>query len=34
MKTAWVRMGREYPDDAPTPDYVIDHVEELKGMLA
>ncbi|HIF72516.1 MAG TPA: HAD family hydrolase [Dehalococcoidia bacterium] len=34
MKTAWVRMGREYPNDAPAPDYEIDHVEELKGMLA
>ena len=34
MKTAWVRMGREkYPDDAPAPDYVIDHVEELKNVL-
>lgn len=35
MKTAWVRMGRDkYPDDAPTPDFVIDHVEELKSVLA
>ena len=35
MKTAWVRMGREkYPDDAPAPDYTIDHVEELKHLLA
>jgi HAD superfamily hydrolase (TIGR01549 family) len=34
MKTAWVRMGREYPNDAPKPDYVINHVKELKGMLA
>ena len=35
MKTAWVRMGREnYPDDAPAPDYIIDHVEELKPYLA
>lgn len=34
MKTAWVRMGREYPDDAPRPEFIIDHVEELKELLA
>ena len=35
MKTAWIRMGREkYPDDAPAPDYIVDHVEELKHLLA
>ncbi len=34
MKTAWVRMGREYPDDAPAPDFIIDHVEELRERLA
>jgi len=34
MKTAWIRMGREYPSDAPTPDYIVDHVEELKHFLA
>ena len=33
MKTAWVRMGREYPSDAPAPDFIIDHVAELKGHL-
>ena len=33
MKTAWVRMGREYPDDAPAPDFIIDHVAELKELL-
>ena len=33
MKTAWVRMDRKYPADAPAPDYVIDHVEELKDLL-
>jgi putative hydrolase of the HAD superfamily len=33
MKTAWVRMGREYPSDAPAPDFIIDHVTELKGLL-
>ena len=30
MKTAWIRMGREYPSDAPAPDFIIGHVEELK----
>lgn len=35
MKTAWIRMGREqYPCDAPAPDYIVDHVEELKHLLA
>jgi putative hydrolase of the HAD superfamily len=34
MKTAWLRMGREYPDDAPTPDFIVDHVDELKPYLA
>ncbi|MDE0591973.1 MAG: HAD-IA family hydrolase [Dehalococcoidia bacterium] len=34
MKTAWIRMGREYPSDAPTPDYIVDSVEELKHLLA
>ena len=34
MKTAWIRMGRKYPSDAPTPDYIVDHVEELKHFLA
>ena len=34
MKTAWIRMGREqYPDDAPKPDYIVDHVSELKPLL-
>ena len=26
MKAAWVRRGREYPDDLQPPDHVIDHV--------
>jgi putative hydrolase of the HAD superfamily len=33
MKTAWVRMGREYPADAPHPDFIVDHIEELKRHL-
>jgi putative hydrolase of the HAD superfamily len=34
MKTAWIRMGRKFPDDAPHPDFIVDHVEELKVHLA
>jgi putative hydrolase of the HAD superfamily len=35
MKTAWIRMDREkFPDDAPVPDFIIDHVEELKALLS
>lgn len=34
MKTAWIRMGREFPGDAPRPDFMVDHVEELKEHLA
>jgi len=33
MKTAWVRMGREYPADAPHPDFIVDHIDELKRHL-
>ena len=33
MKTAWIRMGREYPGDAPHPDIIVDRVEELKEHL-
>ena len=34
MKTAWIRMGRDFPPDAPYPDFIVDHVEELKVHLA
>jgi len=34
MKTAWIRMERKFPDDAPHPDFIVDHVEELKVHLA
>jgi len=34
MKTAWIRMGRDSPGDAPHPDFIVDHVEELKVHLA
>jgi HAD superfamily hydrolase (TIGR01549 family) len=33
MKTAWVKMGREYDFDAPRPDYEVNHVSELKPLL-
>jgi putative hydrolase of the HAD superfamily len=33
MRTAWVRMGREYPDDAPTPDLIIENVDDLRPLL-
>ena len=32
MKTAWVRRGRQFPDDLQPPDYVVDHVAELTNM--
>jgi len=34
MKTAWIRMGRDSPGDAPHPGFIVDHVEELKVHLA
>ena len=33
MKTAWVRRGRRFPDDLQQPDYVVDHVAELRKMV-
>ena len=33
MKTAWICMGREFPDDVPAPDYIVEHVSELKRLL-
>ncbi len=33
MKTAWVRMGRDYPQDAPRPDYTIERVTDLRPLL-
>ncbi len=32
MKTAWVRRGRQFPDDLQPPDHIIDHVAELINM--
>ncbi len=33
MKTAWVRVSEEYPDDAPSPDMEIGSVVELREVL-
>ena len=33
MKAAWVRRGRPYPSDLQPPDYVIDHVTELRDIV-
>ncbi|MQG88127.1 MAG: HAD-IA family hydrolase [SAR202 cluster bacterium] len=33
MKTAWICMGREFPDDVPAPDYIVEHVSGLKRLL-
>ena len=33
MKTAWIRVTDQYPDDAPQPDIQIDSVLELSRLL-
>ena len=33
MKTAWVRRGRQFPNDLQPPDYVVDHVAELQDIV-
>ena len=33
MKTAWVRRGRQFPDDLQSPDYIVDHVAELRDVV-
>ena len=33
MKTAWIRVAEQYPDDAPKPDLEIGSVVELRGLL-
>ena len=32
MQTAWVRRGRQFPNDLQPPDHVIDHVSELTNI--
>ncbi|MBO83444.1 MAG: hypothetical protein CL506_03665 [Actinobacteria bacterium] len=33
MKTAWVKMGRQYPNKQDLPDFEIDHVADLENLL-
>ena len=33
MKAAWVRRGRQFPDDLQQPDYIVDHVAELQDIV-
>ncbi len=33
MKTAWVRRGRQFPDDLLPPDHIVDHAAELRGIV-
>ncbi len=33
MKTAWVRRGRQFPDELHPPDHIVDHVAELRGIV-
>ena len=34
MKTAWIKMdNRDYPNDAPYPDLIINNVEELSELF-
>ena len=33
MLTAWIRLGRRFPEYLPPPDYQIDHVDELRPVL-
>ena len=33
MLTAWIRVGRRFPEYLPLPDYQIDHVDELRSVL-
>ena len=33
MKAAWVRRGRQYPDDLQPPDHVIDSVMEVRDIV-
>lgn len=33
MSTAWVAMGRRYPDDAPMPDHVIEKPLDVPSLI-
>ena len=32
MKAAWVRRGRQFPDDLQPPDYIVDQVAKLTNI--
>ena len=34
MQAAWVRRGRQFPHDLQPPDYIIDHVAELRDITS
>ena len=33
MLTAWIRLGRRFPPCRPYPNYVVEHVDELRPLL-
>ena len=33
MQTAWIRRGRQYPAALEPPDYIVDHVMEVRRIL-
>lgn len=33
MKTAWIRRGHQFPADLHPPDYAVDSVPEIQGLL-
>ena len=33
MLTAWIRLGREWPYEDQRPDYILDHVAEVRGIV-
>ena len=33
MQTAWMRLGRQWPLEHLRPDYVLDHVFEVRGIV-
>lgn len=33
MRTAWVQRGREFPDDLPPPNRIIDSVTEIRDIV-
>jgi putative hydrolase of the HAD superfamily len=33
MQTAWVRLGRHFPEHLPPPDHEVDHVVDLRPII-